>query len=228
MKFGRCAGLQQDKTSKTEMNATVVGELTSGVLHSLNNRLQSIIGLSELLISNPEIPEEALLDAKSILDIASDASEIVKALKSAAKTQPDIPEKEDIPAKTFHTKSRSSINILVSEDDPMVLRVVVGMLKALGFSAIATMDGQEALEKYLENPSSYSVIIADLDMPRLGGLMLAEEVLKKYPDAKVVVMTGYIHQELGIDPDEFGLAGWLEKPMTAARLEQVIEGIVGS
>jgi YesN/AraC family two-component response regulator len=90
-----------------------------------------------------------------------------------------------------------------------------------------TADGQEAFDKYSENPSRISMVLADLDMPRVGGLKLAELLLNSDPDIKIVVMTGYIHEELGIDPDEFGLAGWLEKPMTAARLEAVIKPIVG-
>ena len=70
------------------------------------------------------------------------------------------------------------------------------------------------------------MVLADLDMPEVNGLKLSELLLKENPDLKMVVMTGYIHEELGLNPDEFGLAAWVEKPMTAARLEDVIKSIL--
>jgi two-component system cell cycle sensor histidine kinase/response regulator CckA len=100
-------------------------------------------------------------------------------------------------------------------------------LKALGYVAIPTTDGVEAREKYKEVRNNVSLVIADLVMPRLGGLQLAEELLIMNPEVKIIVMTGYIREELDINPEEFGLAGWLEKPMNAARLEQVIKSVVG-
>ena len=89
-------------------------------------------------------------------------------------------------------------------------------------------DGQEALERYRENPSRVSLVLADLAMPRMSGLQLTEELLVHDPNLKIVIMTGYLQEELDINPDEFGLAAWLEKPMTAARLTGVIQPLVGA
>jgi CheY-like chemotaxis protein len=63
-------------------------------------------------------------------------------------------------------------------------------------------------------------------MPRMGGLELAEKLLALQPDTKIVVMTGYLQEEFDINPDEFGLAGWLEKPMTAEKLRQVVQPLM--
>jgi CheY-like chemotaxis protein len=210
-------------------DTSIVVELSSGALHSLNNLLQGIMGLAELLSSNPNLPEDAKMDAQGILEIAEDASKQIRKLRESTKTAvaPEITEFEIPKPKEPSGKNRADIKILVAEDDPLVLNVVVGMLKALGYVAIPTTDGVEAREKYKEVRNNVSLVIADLVMPRLGGLQLAEELLIMNPEVKIIVMTGYIREELDINPEEFGLAGWLEKPMNAARLEQVIKSVVG-
>ncbi len=211
--------------------STVVGELTSGDLHSLNNFLQGIVGLSELLHSNPDLPHDAKMDAQAILGIAESASELIRKMRDARKVAPGSPpfEVSEPIAKAVHpaTKSRHDTKILVAEDDPLVLNVVVGMLKALGYNPIPTQDGIEARDKWNEIKNEVSLVLADLVMPRMGGLQLAEELLAADSSVKIVVMTGYLLEETDIDPDEFGLSGWLEKPMTAARLEQVIVSVLG-
>ena len=57
----------------SKIDATVVGELTSGSLHTLNNLLQGIIGSAELLYSDPKLQIDAKQDAKTILELAQDA-----------------------------------------------------------------------------------------------------------------------------------------------------------
>jgi len=220
-----------EKQDAQKSYSTVVGELTSGDLHSLNNFLQGIVGLSELLHSNPNLPHDAKMDAQAILGIAEDASDLIRKMRDARKgaASSPLPEVSEPIAKAIPptTISRKNMKILVAEDDPLVLNVVVGMLKALGYNPIPTQDGIEARDKWNEIKDEVSLVLADLVMPRMGGLQLAEELIAADSNVKIVVMTGYLREELDIDPDEFGLSGWLEKPMTAARLEQVIESVIG-
>jgi CheY-like chemotaxis protein len=211
-------------------DSAIVGEITSGALHSLNNLLQGIVGLAELLSNNTKLPEDVKLDAKMILEIADDASEIINKMRESSKATLSAKPAEKVPAtspKATTGLQRKNVKILVAEDDPMVLNVVTGMLKALGYVPIGTKDGAEAFEKYKEIKDQIDLVLADMVMPRLGGLELAEQLLNLNPNVKIVVMTGYIKEELDINPNEFGLSGWLEKPMTATRLEQVIKPIVG-
>ncbi|MCK5301640.1 MAG: response regulator [Candidatus Thorarchaeota archaeon] len=220
-----------DKRGPEHIDSAIVGELTHDDLHSFNNLLQGIIGLSELLNCNPDLPPDARTDSKVILEMAQNASDLIKRIRQASRVEdaesetrvvevtPDV----EVPK----PKSRSDVNILIVDDDPLVLKVVAGMLKAVGYSTITAQDGLEALEKYKENPDKVSLVLSDLAMPRMSGLQLAEELLADNPNLKIIIMSGYMQEEPEIDPDEFGLAAWLEKPMTAARLTAAIQPIVG-
>ena len=65
-----------------------VGQLVSGVAHEVNNPLTAILGFSDLLMENPEIPESARKDLHVILEQAQRTKQIVQNLLSFARQVP--------------------------------------------------------------------------------------------------------------------------------------------
>jgi two-component system NtrC family sensor kinase len=65
-----------------------VGQLVSGVAHEVNNPLTAILGFTDLLMENPEIPESARHDLRVILQEAQRTKQIVQNLLSFARQMP--------------------------------------------------------------------------------------------------------------------------------------------
>jgi PAS domain S-box-containing protein len=65
-----------------------VGQLVSGVAHEVNNPLTAILGFSDLLMENPDIPESARKDLRVILEQAQRTKQIVQNLLSFARQMP--------------------------------------------------------------------------------------------------------------------------------------------
>jgi two-component system, NtrC family, sensor kinase len=65
-----------------------VGQLVSGVAHEVNNPLTAILGFSDLLLENPELPESARKDLRVIQQEAQRTKQIVQNLLSVARQTP--------------------------------------------------------------------------------------------------------------------------------------------
>ena len=65
-----------------------VGQLVSGVAHEVNNPLTAILGFSDLLMENQELPESARKDLRVILQEAQRTKQIVQNLLSFARQMP--------------------------------------------------------------------------------------------------------------------------------------------
>src|SRR5277367_1712110 len=76
-----------------------VGQLVSGVAHEVNNPLTAILGFSDLLMENPEVPEGARKDLRVILQEAQRTKQIVQNLLSFARQMP--PQKKPVQVNTI-------------------------------------------------------------------------------------------------------------------------------
>lgn len=78
----------QAKLMHTEKMAAL-GQLVSGVAHEVNNPLAAIVGFTDLLLENTDIPEEAKGELKVILREAQRTRTIVRNLLSFARQMPE-------------------------------------------------------------------------------------------------------------------------------------------
>jgi PAS domain S-box-containing protein len=81
------AVLLQAKLAHSEKMATI-GRLVSGVAHEVNNPLAAILGFTDLLLENPQIPAAARDDLQIILQETQRTKEIVQDLLSFARQRP--------------------------------------------------------------------------------------------------------------------------------------------
>ena len=87
------AAMLQAKLMHTEKLAAV-GQLVSGVAHEVNNPLTAVLGFTDLLIDNPEVPENAKNDLRVVLQEAQRTKQIVQNLLSFARQMP--PERQRV------------------------------------------------------------------------------------------------------------------------------------
>jgi two-component system NtrC family sensor kinase len=81
------AALLQAKLAHSEKMATI-GRLVSGVAHEINNPLAAILGFTDLLLENPEMPASARDDLQIILQETQRTKVIVQDLLSFARQRP--------------------------------------------------------------------------------------------------------------------------------------------
>lgn len=87
-------------------------------------------------------------------------------------------------------------------------------------------DGQEALEMYNQNPDYYDLIVTDVEMPRMSGLELVEEIRKSNMNQSIIVITAVT--DLGINQNLafHYIDGLLTKPVDNTKLYTLLYRIL--
>lgn len=80
--------------------------------------------------------------------------------------------------------------ILLAEDDEGVRSVLCRRLRHNGFEVIEAADGQEAIDVFRNDPSSFDCVLVDLNMPKRGGVEVCRELRALRPRVPVILMSG--------------------------------------
>ena len=99
--------------------------------------------------------------------------------------------------------------ILVAEDEPEVLRLLIGILGKAGYNVRAASSGDEAIKIFADDPS-FDMLLTDIVMPgELQGTKLAKVLRAQRPDLPVVFMSGYAEEATvhgnGLRPEDIRL-----------------------
>jgi len=86
-------------------------------------------------------------------------------------------------------KEEKRKTILVIEDDPDVLAMLVKHLKHQGFDVVTAKDGMEGLKKL--KAGGYDLVITDIVMPYVSGTGLVTALKESKPQIPVIAITGY-------------------------------------
>ena len=94
-------------------------------------------------------------------------------------------------------RTNKAAEILLVEDDSSMRQFAKTVLARLGHKIHEASNGEEALALLEKNRDfAPDLLIADMVMPRLGGLELANVVSKKLPGAAVLLVSGYPDQQM--------------------------------
>jgi CheY-like chemotaxis protein len=118
--------------------------------------------------------------------------------------------------------------ILVIDDEEIVRRTARASLQRFGYEVAVAEDGRKGVEVYRSMPEKIDVVVLDMTMPVMGGEQTFCELRRIRPNAKVILSSGYNEKEAvrRFSPD--GLAGFLQKPYTAAELAAKVKSALSN
>jgi len=112
-------------------------------------------------------------------------------------------------------------DILVVDDNPLIVDVLLDLLSSAGYAARGAYDGQEALEAILAHPPA--LVLLDLQMPRMSGAELIEVLAQTgFADLPIIVITATPIETLQLT--RASNVAYMEKSFT---LDALLAGIAG-
>ncbi|WP_165849273.1 CHASE4 domain-containing protein [Candidatus Cryosericum septentrionale] len=116
--------------------------------------------------------------------------------------------------------------LLVMDDEQTVADVTCAMARRLGYETTAVPDGEAALTAYAQAVTEqhpFDLVIMDLTVPGgMGGREAVQRLHELYPDARVIVSSGYSDDASIAEYAQRGFIASLSKPYTMEQLERVL------
>jgi two-component system, cell cycle sensor histidine kinase and response regulator CckA len=125
----------------------------------------------------------------------------------------------------FEHLSGHGESILVVEDEEPLRRLMLEILKSHGYQVVSAAHGREAIticqQAQLEK-QRFDLVVMDLAMPFMGGQECLDQLLRLYPDLRVLVVSGLIENAPG-DEALRKAQGYLRKPFQLVTLLENVQ-----
>jgi|TARA_Y100001960_G_scaffold333703_1_gene440408 two-component system chemotaxis response regulator CheY len=121
-----------------------------------------------------------------------------------------------------------NMRILVVDDFHTMRRIVINLLKQLGFSnVVEASDGREALDKV--HSDKIDLVVSDWNMPNMTGIDFLKELRadEKYKTLPFIMVTAEGKKENVIAAVHAGVSNYVVKPFNAATLKEKLIKVVG-
>ncbi len=116
--------------------------------------------------------------------------------------------------------------ILLVEDEEALRQLVCMTLQEIGYTVLEAYDGSQALVLAEQYPSPIALLLTDVVLPHKSGRELAEQLVARRPETKVLFMSGYMddavmrHGVLAAD------VNFLSKPFSRSALASKVREVL--
>jgi PAS domain S-box-containing protein len=116
------------------------------------------------------------------------------------------------------TAEAGGATVLLAEDEPQLRQLVETMLTRGGHRVYSATGGTEALDLAAGLAEPIDLLVTDVSMPNMGGHELAEAMLDRHPQMRVLYISGYTEDSVVIRGIADEHLRFLSKPFTSSEL----------
>ncbi|ABW69067.1 hybrid sensor histidine kinase/response regulator [Desulfosudis oleivorans] len=117
-------------------------------------------------------------------------------------------------AKGQKAPAASGGTVLVVEDEASVLKLVQRVLERLGYNVLTALGPARAITMADEHQGTIDLLITDVIMPEMSGRDLAKTMKKRFPDLRVLYMSGYTADIIGRRGELEADVNFIQKPFS--------------
>ena len=178
------------------------------VIKSLGEFLKGLPGIAGATIRG-DGRVTLIVDVASLMKLAKDTHN----KKLVTDSLKEVKKKKEKP---------SDYTVMIVDDSAMDRKIMREALKELGVNIIEAKDGMEALNLLKQN--DIDAMLIDIEMPRMDGYTLAQEIRKynKYRKLPLIAVTSRSTKADRVRGVEVGMNEYITKPYTKEYLQNVI------
>jgi two-component system chemotaxis response regulator CheY len=111
--------------------------------------------------------------------------------------------------------------VLIADDIPYVRKTLKQILQNRGFRVVGEAEnGEEAVRLYLETRPD--LVIMDLVMPKMNGIDATRVILKRDPEARIVILSAMTQENLVTEAIQAGAKDYVVKPFQTDEVMRVL------
>ena len=114
--------------------------------------------------------------------------------------------------------------ILVTEDDPLVLRALQMLLERENMEAVGVPTAEEALKSL--HGGSYDLVLVDVGLPGMSGLELLADIREQFPQLPTIVITGNPTLNAARQAIQLGARDFFQKPLLGPEVLDSIQTLL--
>lgn len=111
--------------------------------------------------------------------------------------------------------------ILIVDDEEAIRTLLAGYLQSQGFQTATAADGHDALSAL--DRQTFDLILSDVRMPGMDGIALLAEVMRRHPEAGVLMLTGCEDVSIAVGAMKAGALDYLLKPFELAKVRERVQ-----
>ncbi|MFH2113267.1 MAG: response regulator, partial [Spirochaetota bacterium] len=127
---------------------------------------------------------------------------------------------------TGSTSLRGNETVLVVEDEEALRKIAIRTLEATGYTVLLASDGEDALRISGQYTSDIHLLLTDVVMPRVGGRLLVQRLVKKRPAIRVIYMSGYTDDAIVRHGVLDAGTNFLGKPFSSEDLQKKVREVL--
>jgi len=111
--------------------------------------------------------------------------------------------------------------ILVIDDNPDILKLIVDILKSNDYEVTAAPGGEAGIRE-LES-DNYAMVLTDLIMPDVSGMEVLDHLIAKSPKTMCIILTGHGSIKSSVEAIKKGAFDYITKPVSASDILLSVE-----
>lgn len=108
--------------------------------------------------------------------------------------------------------------ILLAEDNESVRQLTRQILETHGYKVIESQNGEDALQLANRHSGNIHLLLTDVIMPGMSGKIVSEHLRRLRPDIKILFMSGYSADMMGLQIIKASQMPFIQKPFSTSQL----------